>query len=1795
MLSKNNRQMLDHKMERRSFRFSLRKLNTGLASVVLGFTFGYGLISDQPLVHADEAASSLSSASSNQHSATISGADAETKSAMLASESTSAGTETALSSAGIASTADISASTVLDSAAGVPLSSDVPTSSAVGEESASVQEPAAAVSQTAAEPAFDSANVAIQENSLTLSGTEIGNTGNSQRDITATISYTGNAGDKVIFKLPANQDGQNQIAYYIVGASSLSIADTTITNDTINGFYYVTTVLKQSGSISQKISIASRRNDSFDGQLIDGESIGQREFTATLSAVDGNGNDLGSTAKTFTQIISPDMDPALSREPSSEASETLLPNVDYTHKLDLKETKGIYDNEKYPTARVNSSVNYGTTITIPVPASFKLNADATAAKNAFTDGTTITQAQTGADIIITVPKGAGSTLAQADVPYYLVGQYVVSGNVDETVTADGNITIVQNLNDQQDHQLIKTLDQPWTENLNSIAQPGKPGGSAAGAWDDKTISISDATASKPSATKISTFGIQNITIYDLNDATLTFTVADGFKATGITTAKLNGVTKYAYVLYYADGTTSQGTVAAGETISAVGTSSIRKAVLTPDLIKAGAATDVALYAMNGTIGNYFYINGRLTEKYDDGTAVQVGDQLTNTLTIGGSNLISSVLSVTQTITGGLSSNFKGNGGGGSGYAGTIGVGSITNGYAGEWPTYVLDHPIFYIKLPQYTSFNPDLSIFEGNPVVATFYVNNGQEQVVKLDYSQSDYVFDNSKLFTNDTNGVFKVAFDINNDALPGLYQGLVYVKTSTPLPKNQKAINDKKLYKPEYTGGVVTDDTYVANAFSTQVLSPGAEFTIGGVSQGNADGTDYHNHGSSLNSGDDSMSYKLTPKNLTGSDLTNSRIYVNLPDNADVVLTGPVTVNTAGSVMVLYSTTAVDLNDNAEPDTSSWLTADEVKDWSQIKSFVIQQPTLSSSTAANLSSIVVNVKDRTLADDAGKQLALGFKSYADQFATPIKQPNATYVQVYGQSTETKTVTRTINVHQPDGTTAVITQTATIARINTVQKDGTTTTGTWSTSGWESFNAPEFAGYTPDIASVAEAVVDENSTDQTIDITYQANEQQVLIKYIDLDENDRVIDEISLTGPTNTQSDYSTAARLQELIAQGYELVADSVPAKIIFDSIDDIDGNVSQVYTVKLRHQTHAATTSSSVTRTINYVDEKGNPVNGSPDGSSTYVQTATFNRTAIIDSVTGEVLGYDVDGDGKVDTTDADTAWMPSSAELGAVKSADPVTLGFDYVDLATVESATVTPGQQELTQSVVYSKAKVSGTIKYVDDVTGKTLDEFELPIGEVGSLIGYTTADQIKQYEERGYELTSSDFVDGTQIYAKTGNDFVVHFKHAIQVVTPNDPNPVTPGDPINPNYPDGPYYPADVSRANLVKDATQTIHYVGAGDQTPSDKVQTQKDAFTRTITIDKVTGEVLATSAWTGSFTFGTEDTDVIEGYHADKKTAGGLTTTAAEPDVTATVTYAPNGKLIPIDAAGNPIPGADTPTYPTDPTDPTKVMADEPIPVIQGYTPVDPSPVTPIDAGKDTFVPYTQNEYQLTERFVDEEGNELAPSKNGVYHYGDSFDVTKDAQVISGYVLVKQENTAGTFGDSDQTAKFIYKQVGRIIPVDEAGNPIPGADTPSYQNDPSDPTKVVPNESVPVVPGYTPSTPTVTPTDPTQDTTVTYIKNQTPIAPEEPTTPETPEQPQAPTDPAESPVTSNISGEFEHSTDSAAVENNAKAVLSHDKANDAKQLPQTGNAQHGSILAMMGLVLAGLGFGVVKPKKRKS
>ena len=465
------------------------------------------------------------------------------------------------------------------------------------------------------------------------------------------------------------------------------------------------------------------------------------------------------------------------------------------------------------------------------------------------------------------------------------------------------------------------------------------------------------------------------------------------------------------------------------------------------------------------------------------------------------------------------------------------------------------------------------------------------------------------------------------------------------------------------------------------------------------------------------------------------------------------------------------------------------------------------------------------------------------------------YEQVtYHTEAETRDVTRTIEYYDsvtgaaiPTDIEATVTQAATLTRnkiyddqnnfigYGTISADGSSYTidDSWKVDAqtWTQQDSSDLSdyGYTaPDRASVAAVTVDGNTTDVTEKVYYGHQTMPVT--------------------PTNPGTPG------QPINPKGDVNYPDGVAKDDLIDTVK----------------------------RTINYVDANGNPVNGSPDGTSSYEQTVTFERTAIVDKVTGKILGYDTNNDGKVDTESADRAWTPLSAELSEVKSADPKTLGFDNVDKSAVSTVTVVPGQADLTETVVYSNnpVVVSGTITYIDDTTGVTLDQDSLPSGEVGSKINYTTADKIKDYEDQGYELVSNDFTDGSQVYEKTGNDFVVHLKHKTQTITPNDPNPVTPGEPINPNDPNSPVYPTEADRNNLVKDASQTIHYVGAGDKTPGDNIVTQKDAFTRTVTIDKVTGKVLSTSDWEGTKTFDTVDTPVVDGYHADKKTAGGLTAT---------------------------------------------------------------------------------------------------------------------------------------------------------------------------------------------------------------------------------------------------------------------------------------------------------------------------
>ncbi|GBG04276.1 YSIRK-type signal peptide-containing protein [Lactobacillus rodentium] len=288
---------------------------------------------------------------------------------------------------------------------------------------------------------------------------------------------------------------------------------------------------------------------------------------------------------------------------------------------------------------------------------------------------------------------------------------------------------------------------------------------------------------------------------------------------------------------------------------------------------------------------------------------------------------------------------------------------------------------------------------------------------------------------------------------------------------------------------------------------------------------------------------------------------------------------------------------------------------------------------------------------------------------------------------------------------------------------------------------------------------------------------------------------------------------------------------------------------------------------------------------------------------------------------------------------------------------ETATVPPLEENKPEAVI-------GSVTYIDDTTGKTLSTATIA-GGIGEKITYTTTATITKYENEGYDFVSSNFVNGDEVFEKTGNKFEVHFKHGIEPINPNHPG--KPGEPLNPDDPNGngPKYPAGTDEKSLNKTVTRTITYVGAGDKTPKEVVQSVN--FTASGELDKVTGKWIKELTWTpDQSTLASVSTPVVASYHvvsvsADSKdgvNVDSISVNHDSKDSKVIVVYAENGHIIPVDPNGKPIKNVPTPPYTTDPHNPAKVVPNEPVPEIPGYTPTQ-STVTPPNPGEDTPVIY--------------------------------------------------------------------------------------------------------------------------------------------------------------------------------------------------------------------------------------------
>ena len=526
---------------------------------------------------------------------------------------------------------------------------------------------------------------------------------------------------------------------------------------------------------------------------------------------------------------------------------------------------------------------------------------------------------------------------------------------------------------------------------------------------------------------------------------------------------------------------------------------------------------------------------------------------------------------------------------------------------------------------------------------------------------------------------------------------------------------------------------------------------------------------------------------------------------------------------------------------------------------------------------------------------------------------------------------------------------------------------------------------------------------------------------------------------------------------------------------------------------------TTKHVTRTISYVDEKGNKVEyPDKDGNQStadVIDKVTFIREAKINVVTG-VIEY-----GK---------WTPVNKDTTFDKVTSPVVKGYILKDASQKEVAAtenITENSKDETIKVVYVP---------VGTWTPK-VPEGETPVNPIPYPNDPTDPGKVVDPNEprnpndpNKPSVPAIPHIPGTTPKVPKVPNKPVSPENPLVPLTPVDPE-----DPTKGYVPPTPTTPTENTEVEYVKDEQKaTVTYVVEGTNavlhtdnlegvsgTPINYTTTAK------LTELKLRGYELVTDGFT---------TATDKNFDKDTKVDQSFVVTV-KPKVI---------DIIPVD--------------PTNPNDPNKPVPGQPI---DPDTPVDPNnPNDPtIPRWTDELINKLETTKQVTRtiNYVDEKGNEVEKSSRdkvkftreakinvvtGEITYGDwkavdgddTFDAVK-SPVVKGYILKdanqKEVSSATVKSDTkDETITVTYTKVGSYVPKVPEGV-TPPSPTP-YDNDPEDPTKVVtPNPEKPQDP-KDPNSPKVP--------VLPQVPGHTPIVPKDPTKPVSPENPLVPLTPVD-------------------------------------------------------------------------
>ena len=287
--------------------------------------------------------------------------------------------------------------------------------------------------------------------------------------------------------------------------------------------------------------------------------------------------------------------------------------------------------------------------------------------------------------------------------------------------------------------------------------------------------------------------------------------------------------------------------------------------------------------------------------------------------------------------------------------------------------------------------------------------------------------------------------------------------------------------------------------------------------------------------------------------------------------------------------------------------------------------------------------------------------------ATPITyqvtaQPNQVVtVHVKHQTSTTpqsKTLTRTIELHTPFDGVKLIKQVAELTRLVTFDKaTGQSTTGAWSTGQWDAYQVPTYAGYAPTIDVVPAVNLTGADKDQTVVVNYQALQHTTHVNYVD--ENGTLVHTTTLSGKTNE------VVTVPNEVPSGWQLVAgQTLPSELTFTATGYPDTTVTiahRVITVTAAQpQPNGTKLPDNPNLTFNGVENadlnrtvtRQIVINLPGQAPQTITQTVHLTRNATVDEVTGQVTyGAWTSGKWAAVTVPTVAGYTPSQSEVPAV----------------------------------------------------------------------------------------------------------------------------------------------------------------------------------------------------------------------------------------------------------------------------------------------------------------------------------------------------------------------------------------------------------------------------------------------------------------------------------------------------------------------------------------------------------------